>query len=171
MFHVYATQLLRNDHKMINGLFLQFDAIQQRLWEQGSVSEGSVRKSAIVDEIFAILEIHSAIEEGVFYPAVAEASSTDIHGRVDEAFKDHGRMAEMIAQLRKTNLNSEEFVDRLNELKSEVLGHVEFEESVLLPWAENKISARLGELGMQMEARKEELMSKHEWRINRNEAA
>jgi hemerythrin superfamily protein len=56
-----ATQLLKKDHGAVKKLFAEFAR---------TTSRAPRRRQQLVDKIAEELEIHSTIEEEIFYPAV-----------------------------------------------------------------------------------------------------
>ena len=60
-----ATQMIRQDHKKVEGLFKKFEQTQ-----------GSQSKRRLAENAMAELEVHAALEEEIFYPAVKRKSMT-----------------------------------------------------------------------------------------------
>ena len=54
-----ATQMIRQDHKKVEGLFKKFEQTQ-----------GAQAKRRLAENAMAELEVHAALEEEIFYPAV-----------------------------------------------------------------------------------------------------
>jgi hemerythrin superfamily protein len=143
-----ATQLLRQDHKRVEGLF--------KKCEQAKGLDGKRRYAmqAIND-----LEVHAAIEEDIFYPAVKKGiEESDL---VDEARQEHQEAKSLMAQLKKMqgqeNGAAEEFESKFSELVEAVQHHVEEEEGEMFPKVEDS-ELDLAELGSEMAERKQELM-------------
>jgi hemerythrin superfamily protein len=145
-----ATQLLRQDHKKVQGLFKKF--------EQGN---GGAAQRRYADQAMLELEVHAQIEEEIFYPAVKKAiEESDL---VEEAVQEHQEAKQLIAQLRKMegqaqeNGASEDFESKFSELVEAVTHHVEEEEGEMFPKVEDS-GLDLAELGEEMSERKRELM-------------
>jgi hemerythrin-like domain-containing protein len=142
-----ATQVLRDDHKRLQGLFRQFETLARQARDE---------KRRLVDEIFALLEIHAEIEENIFYPAVAAAGDENVRGLVEESLQDHKRMNGFLQLLLRMNIHGEFFDARFSGIINETQDHIAKEEREILPIAEKLLSSRLGELGGQMMSVKEE---------------
>src|SRR3712207_7709544 len=71
-----AVKLLKDDHEKVKGLFRQFEK-----------ARGEAKKKQLADEIMMELEVHSKIEEEIFYPAVREKVGED--ELVAEAVEEH----------------------------------------------------------------------------------
>lgn len=142
-----ATQVLRDDHKKIKGLLRQFEAIGLRAQEM---------ERGVAEEIFMELEIHSSVEEQVFYPALLSALSAGEQpgrratpaegapdpGIVGQAVQDHLEIRQTIRQLRSlVQLDSTAFQELFGDLSESVEGHFSIEEAELLPRAERLLGA------------------------------
>jgi hemerythrin superfamily protein len=144
-----AIQLLRQDHKRVQGLFKKAEG-----------GKGAAQKRA-AEQVMLELDVHAQIEEEIFYPAVKKAiEETDL---IDEALQEHQEAKQLIAQLRKAqgqaqgNGAGEEFEAKFSELVEAVTHHVEEEEGELFPKVEDT-ELDLADLGEQMVERKQELM-------------
>ena len=67
-----ATDMLRADHERVKGLFHDYDTADD---------ENVDAKTAIAQKVFMELEIHSTIEEEIFYPAVREQGGDQVGRR------------------------------------------------------------------------------------------
>jgi hemerythrin superfamily protein len=143
------TTMIRMDHSHVLMLFRRF-----RPWTSES------RKRALVANACLALEIHAQLEEEIFYPALREAlhSGNEV---LDKSEPEHDRMRELIRTLRTLEVGHPSYDGTFHMLMRTVLHHVADEESVLLPQAEEMLSDRLGELGMQMTQRRMELLRPH----------
>ena len=95
-----------------------------------------------------LLEVHSAIEEQHFYPAVKNAQTERL---LDDAVDAHFEMKLMLAQLI-DGVGDETFDDKLTALRMALLDHVRQEEEPLLfPLVEQSFGqTALDELGEEM---------------------
>jgi len=140
-----AIKLLKDDHNEVKGLFKQYETL-----------EADSDKQALADKICLALTVHAQIEEEIFYPATrAEIDDDDL---LDEAEVEHASAKQLIAEIQSMKAG-----DRLFDAKVTVLGeyiehHVEEEEGEMFPEA-RECDLDLKELGMQLAARKEELMA------------
>jgi hypothetical protein len=139
-----ATQLIRRDHKKVEGLFDKF---------QQSKSENS--KKRLVEQVIQELEVHAKVEEEIFYPAVKKQLGEE--DLVEEAKQEHQQMKDILRELKKMNGQDEELEEKFSELVECVKHHVEEEEGEMLPKAEQS-ELDLTELGDELSERKKELM-------------
>jgi len=138
-----ATQLIRQDHKKVEGLFKKFEQ-----------TKGGKAKRRIADNAMAELEVHAMLEEEIFYPAVEK--EIDDGSMVKEALEEHQTVKDLIAELKEMEEEDEEFESKFSELMENVQHHVEEEESEMLPKVEED-GLDLKDLGEQMSERKREL--------------
>jgi len=140
-----ATDLLRADHRRVNGLFHQYEA--------QDIAQGD--SAAVVQQLCDELDIHTQLEEEIFYPALRER--LDEHGQqqLDEGLKEHQRIKEFIAQVRNLIAEGNAYGPQVKELYKCVDHHVHEEEHNLLPKAEQQLSDRLEALEAQMRERKQ----------------
>jgi hemerythrin superfamily protein len=144
---VSATQLLRNDHKVVKGLFRQSEAVEARAPEM---------KQGVVREICALLTIHARIEEDVFYPALRENPRTA--ALIANSYEDHREAMALIETIEAANREGHDVSAQLSELISAIETHVETEETELFPVAEKVIASKLEMLGQKMFALKQQLL-------------
>lgn len=137
-----ATQLIRQDHKKVEGLFKKFKQ-----------TSGNKAKRRIAENAMLELEVHAALEEEIFYPAVEK----EVDGAmVEEARDEHQTVKDLIAELKGIDDADEEFKTKFSELVENVKHHVEEEQNEMLPKVEES-SLDLNDLGEQMAERKQEL--------------
>jgi hemerythrin superfamily protein len=141
-----ATALLMADHARVRELVQQFQ-------EAGASSS---EKRVIAHQVFAELEIHAAIEEKLFYPAVAAASG-EASALVAEAIEEHRKVKNQVAELKTLALGDREFHERFTAIVEEVDHHATEEEDEMFPKAEELIGADLGHLSARMQAMQAEL--------------
>jgi hemerythrin superfamily protein len=141
-----ATRLLKDDHGVVKKLFAEFGRTTRRALK---------RRQQLVDEIAKELEIHSTIEEEIFYPAVRRLSG----GRrlVNEAESEHRKVDGLVAEAQGMEMESDEVLAKVRELRDAVLHHATEEEEGMFPLAERGLGRDLEDLGAQLAARKKEL--------------
>jgi hemerythrin superfamily protein len=142
-----AIALLTADHKKVKKLFADFD----RLKEEGSDED----KSAVVDQICNALNIHTELEEEIFYPAVREA--IDDSDLMDEALVEHAGAKDLIAQLEDASPDDDLYDAKVTVLGEQIDHHVKEEEGEMFPKA-NKAKVDTEALGAKMLKRKMALM-------------
>jgi hemerythrin superfamily protein len=141
-----ATQMIRQDHKKVEGLFNKFEQTQ-----------GADAKRRLAENAMAELEVHATLEEEIFYPAV-EREVEDAASMISEAREEHQTVKRLIADLKGMEEADEEFESQFSELVENVQHHVEEEENEMLPKVEES-SLDLNSLGDQMSKRREALQS------------
>ena len=141
-----AVQMLTEDHEKVRGLFQQFQ------------SAGGAQQQ-IAQQVFTELDVHAAIEEEIFYPAMRTQADAQGKEMVAEAYEEHAQVKAMIGELRGMNAGDAQFAARFQELQQNVEHHAHEEESEMFPQAQELLGNQLDRLGEQMMQRKQQLMS------------
>jgi hemerythrin-like domain-containing protein len=146
---VQAIDLLIADHNRVRGLFAQFKAAHE--------NDDSATMSEVALKIFEDLEVHTTIEEEIFYPSVHDTTD-DIAETVDEGIQEHHVAKVLMAEIKQLPDGSDEWVAKLQVLIENVEHHAEEEEAEMFPPLRDKLATeRLEQLAEQMEARKRDL--------------
>ena len=140
-----ATQMIRQDHKKVEGLFKKFEQ-----------TKGAQAKRRLAENAMAELEVHAALEEEIFYPAVKR--EVDDGAMVQEALEEHQTVKQLISELKGMEEADDEFESQFSELVENVQHHVEEEENEMLPKVEES-DMDLNSLGEQMAQRKQQMQS------------
>jgi len=141
-----AIALLKQDHRMVEDLFAQFEK-----------ASGEGRKQKLAEQICLELSVHAAIEEEIFYPAC--------EGKVDdqllkESYVEHDAAKVLIAEISAGNGQTDEFFDsKVKVLQEEIEHHVEEEEKRMegVFAQARKAGLDMDRLGEQLAMRKQEL--------------
>jgi hemerythrin superfamily protein len=147
-------ELLKKDHDTVAELFKSFEAAKE--------AESEPDKEQIVGRICEALTAHAAVEEELFYPAVARQAGEDekAEDSVREANEEHALVKNLVAELEEMSASDEQYEAKVKVLKDVVEHHVEEEEGQLMPKAKKLLSSeQLEELGARVESRKAELES------------
>ena len=139
-----ATALLEQQHREVERSFATaLDSDDPR-----------VRREAMKD-IVRQLEMHTSIEETIFYPAVRnEIGGEQVDDMILEAYEEHHVVKTMLKELPKVDPAAENFKAKMTVLKELVAHHVEEEEKEMFPMAERKLGAeRSRELAERMASR------------------
>jgi hemerythrin superfamily protein len=143
-----AIDLLMSDHKSVQQMFKQFDALK----EDGDDDQ----KSALVSKICLELTVHAQIEEEIFYPAVRDAiEDSDL---MDEAEVEHAGAKDLIAQLENADTDEEFYDAKVTVLGENINHHVKEEQDEMFPKV-RKAKVDTAALGARMFQRKQELMA------------
>ena len=139
-----ATQILKRDHKKVEGLFQKFDK-----------AKNAGAKKKICEQVIQELEVHAQLEEEIFYPAVRqEIGEEDL---IKEAQQEHNEAKRIMAELKGGNLDDDELDSKFAELVEGVQHHVEEEEGEMFPKVEES-EMDLQDYGSQLTERKNELL-------------
>ena len=144
-----AIALLKKDHAKVRGLLGQLDKARE-----------AKRRDDLLDKIVQEVEVHTAIEEEIFYPAYEEASrKKEDRKHYFEAQAEHGAVKTLMPELQATDRESDEFAGKAKVLKDLIEHHAEEEEKEMFPRARELLSKdELQELGGRIEARKRTLL-------------
>lgn len=148
-----AIELLKADHEKVRGLFSQLTETTNR---------AEKTRTQLLEQIRLELDVHTQIEEEIFYPAFQEAvTKSDDEATVFEALEEHRAAGELVLpDLLATDVTSDRFSGRAKVLKELVEHHADEEEKEMFKTARQVLSReQLDELGVQMAARKKELMA------------
>jgi hemerythrin superfamily protein len=137
-------EMLKADHQKVKGLFSQFEAA------------GEDQKPDIFKEIVKELQVHTKIEEEIFYPAVKKLDSE----LAVEAEEEHNIVDWIISQMKKLKPDDEHYEAKFTTLKENVEHHIEEEEKEMFPEAQEKLGSQMESLGQKMMERKEALMKR-----------
>ena len=109
-----AIELLKQDHRKVEGLFAQFE------------KAGDEQKERLVEQICAELIIHTKLEEDIFYPACREAGVEE--GKMDESQVEHDGAKMLINDLLEADTETPYFEAKVMVLKEMIQHHLEEEE-------------------------------------------
>jgi len=137
-----AFNLLKTDHRKVAELFDQLE------------SANGKAKLQVFAQIKTELELHTHIEETIFYPALEDPRQT--HELVLEAYEEHDVVKKLLAQLSKAKSADEEWDAQAKVLRENVEHHVEEEENELFKKTRAALSQEeIETLGEQMENEKQ----------------
>jgi hypothetical protein len=138
-----ATELLREDHRKIRGIFEEFER-----------TEDAAAKRRLVETALVELTIHAALEEELFYPETRrEIEDAEL---MDEAVEEHALAKVLLAQLAEMTPSQPRYDAKFLVLAESVRRHIEQEEGAILPEAE-RAGFDLEALGQRMSERRLEL--------------
>ncbi len=119
-----VTDMLREDHKKVKGLFEEFEQ-----------AEDATTKQRIVETALTELEVHSKLEEELIYPAIR--SAIDDEDLMDEALEEHHVVHGLIGELKKMKPSDDRYEAKFTVLAENVTHHIKEEESEMFPKAED----------------------------------
>ena len=137
-----ALELLKEDHQKVKKLF-----------EETTKTSDRSRQKELFDKIDSELEIHSHIEETVFYPAVDEHE--EFKDMIAEAREEHQEAKLLLDELEELGADDHDFGSKLQQLMEAVEHHVEEEEGEMFPKIQEVFDEdELEELGRDLEMAK-----------------
>ncbi|MGI8664370.1 MAG: hemerythrin domain-containing protein [Acidimicrobiales bacterium] len=144
-----ALKLLIADHNRVKGLFSRFKDAH----EADDVDAMGARAMEIATE----LEVHTTIEEEIFYPWIRDLSS-EIAETVDEGVEEHHVVKILLEEVSALEAGSETWVAKMTVIIENVEHHAKEEEAEMFPKVRSASDAEArDELGARLDARKGEL--------------
>ena len=143
-----AVTLLKDDHETLKKILNDLDSTTER---------GVKTREELFARVSRELEVHEAIEEEIFYPALKEhPKAKDL---VLEAYEEHNVVDMVMAEIQDTPYDDETWGAKLTVMKENIEHHIEEEEGEMFPQAREVFErSELQELGDRMQARKDELL-------------
>jgi hemerythrin-like domain-containing protein len=149
-----AIALLTEDHKKVRALLTEL---------ADTTNRAEKTRSELLAKIATEIEVHTTIEEEIFYPAFKDAGEKGEDNKMFfEALEEHRAAGELVLpDLLKTAVTSDQFGGRAKVLKELIEHHADEEEKEMFPRARALLGKEaLVDLGERMAARKQELMSR-----------
>ena len=150
-----AIDFLLEDHRRVDKLFRDFESVNRD--DPDVVQE-------LVEITCMELQIHSILEEEIFYPAVRsqlEDDDREHQDRLNEAEVEHETVDDMVAKLQELESDDAMYAAYFRVLSEYVRHHVQQEETDLFPLAKT-LDLDLAQLGEDMRTRREELFAEME---------
>ncbi len=142
-----AIEMLKADHRQVEEWFEQFQT-----------ARSDDRKQRLAGQICRALKVHTQIEEEIFYPAFLEA--TDEADVYHEAEIEHEGAGRLVADIEASGPDDDYYDARVSVLSEMIKHHVNEEEKRDGMFSKaRKAGLDLIGLGLQLEARKAELLS------------
>ncbi|KAA0011775.1 hemerythrin domain-containing protein [Billgrantia pellis] len=147
-----ALDLLKEDHDKVRDLLEQLVNTTER---------AEKKRPDLLAKIEKEMQVHTQIEEEIFYPAFKKASGKQNDKMYYEAHEEHRAVEDLVLpDLKQADPGGTQFSGRAKVLKELIEHHAEEEEEEMFPQARKTMSEReLEELGEKMQARKKELMA------------
>jgi hemerythrin superfamily protein len=145
-----AIKLLKQDHRRVEELFAQFEALGERAHKS---------KQKVVTQILLELKTHAELEEVIFYPAFRPEA--DDEQTVLEAYEEHHVAKLLMAEIEAMAPEHERYTAKVTVLKELIAHHVEEEEKEMFPEAKKALGTEeIKALGERIEAAKPEVRSR-----------
>ena len=144
-----AFSLLKADHKKVADLLEKLDATTER---------GVKTREDLFKKLKTELDVHTRIEETIFYPALEKAEET--HEITLEAFEEHALVKQLLTELESMPKDDEQWTAKMTVLKENIEHHVEEEEGEMFKKARKVLNEQeIDLLGTRMEKAKEEQLA------------
>ena len=143
-----AIGLLKSDHQHVSRLFQKVKASED------------TEHPELFEKIKEELEIHTYIEETVFYPR--RQKEKELKDLVREGIEEHHQVKIFLRELSNLTDESEKFEPKLKVMMEDVAHHVQEEEGEMFPKIEELFDeAALEDLGRQLETEKQNYKKAH----------
>lgn len=144
---IEAIALLQADHRKVEHLFTSYQS-----------AEDFPTKQQIAAQVFRELDVHTQLEETVFYPAFDAQAGKKGTQLVADSRLAHEAVRELMIDMQHLN-TKEEFEAKFHELIQCVQHHIAQEEAEMFPEAAQILADRLDDLLDEMVALKHQLMT------------
>ena len=142
-----ALKLLKQDHDEVKSMLSDLESTTERA--EKTRTEG-------LATLKAELQVHEAIEEEIFYPALQEHPKTKELAL--EGYEEHHVVDMVMAEIEGVAPSDETWMAKFTVMKENLEHHIEEEEGEMFKQAEQVFDDdELAELGDRMQARKDEL--------------
>jgi iron-sulfur cluster repair protein YtfE (RIC family) len=139
-----AIELLKEDHDTVDALFQKVKA-----------TEEDSEKQELFQQIKQELEVHTHIEETIFYPYLMENGDEELQDITKEGIEEHHQVKMFLREIENLTDDSEKLDPKLQVMMEDVEHHVQEEEGEMFKMCEKQFDAQvLEELGAQMEEEK-----------------
>jgi hemerythrin-like domain-containing protein len=144
-----AIALLKEDHDKVKKLLDDLDSTTER---------GVKTREELFTKVKQELEMHEAIEEEIFYPALKEHPKAK--ELVLEAYEEHHVVDMVMREIAGVPYDEDTWGAKLTVMKENIEHHIEEEESEMFKQARQVFDKKeLVDLGERMQLRKEALLS------------
>jgi hemerythrin superfamily protein len=144
-----AIQLLKEDHERVDKLFQEVKA-----------NEDGDNKDLFL-KIKEELDVHTHIEESIFYPKLVEEGDEELKDITLEGIEEHRQAKMFLRELANLADDSEKFKPKLQVLMEDIEHHVQEEEGEMFKLVQSQLDETvLEELGTAMEEEKAKFQKK-----------
>jgi hypothetical protein len=145
-YPIEAISMLKADHRKIHDLFAQYES-----------AKNVATRRQIAEQVFTELDLHTQLEENVFYPAYAVRTGKNGTQLVADSRLAHEHVKELMIELQHLDLTREEFQAKFHELMQAVRDHIDEEENEMCPEAEQILADQVEDLMDEMVDLKQQL--------------
>jgi hemerythrin superfamily protein len=145
-----AIDLLKDDHDRVDKLFQKVQATK----------EGE--HMDLFEQIFQELEVHTHIEETLFYPRMKEEGDEELQKLTAEGVEEHRQAKMFLHELNGLKSDGEKFEAKLKVLMEDIKHHVQEEEGQMFPMVKKQFDEyALQTLGQELEKEKQKFQKSH----------
>jgi hemerythrin-like domain-containing protein len=142
-----ALKLLKQDHDEVKKMLTDLESTTERAEKTRTEGLATLKSE---------LEIHEAIEEEIFYPALKDHPKTK--DLALEGYEEHHVVDMVMAEIEGVEPSDETWMAKFTVMKENLEHHIEEEEGEMFSQAKQVFDdEELGELGERMQSRKDEL--------------
>src|ERR1044071_6915938 len=139
-----ALDLLKEDHDRVDKLFQKV----------GATDEGE--HMDLFEQINVELEVHTHIEEIIFYPTIRDNGDEELQKLVAEGVEEHRQAKMFLRELDALKTEGERFEAKLKVLMEDIKHHVQEEEGQMFPMVREQFDEyTLQTLGQELEKEKQ----------------
>ena len=143
-----ATELLIKDHEKVQELFAQFERSR----------EDAQKKVTLFEKIKNELQMHTKVEEKIFYPAVEELPIERAKDDIERSLQDHEEVDALLDELQSLSPDDADFDGKMSELMEAVRSHIQLEQEEVFKVARAGLGEEmLEEMGREMEEFKQSM--------------
>ncbi|HLH31636.1 MAG TPA: hemerythrin domain-containing protein [Terriglobia bacterium] len=147
-----VTTILTKDHRLVSGMI--------KTLEMTPRINGMLRKT-IFEQIRTNVMVHAQAEEEVLYPAMRNIMYVGGESKVDEAYREHQQVKDLLNDLETMDPNTDAFDTKFADFRNKIEHHVDEEENEMFVMLKQRMSTeRQEELGQRIHDRKMSLKTK-----------
>lgn len=132
-----AEMLVQSPEEVVAFLKAQHNLIEDMFEEVLHASDPKAREKPFI-ELRQLLAVHETAEEMVVHPRVRRESDSGDR-IVDARLHEEHEAKELLSQIEKLDITSQQFIDELTKLRDAVLDHARHEEDAEFPVLERKV--------------------------------
>jgi hypothetical protein len=133
-------ELLKKDHKKVSQLLKKLEETEEK---------DSSEREQLFQQVKSELDVHTKIEESIFYPALKEEEETKEIAL--EAYEEHSAVKRLLEEMSELDASDEQWTAKCSVLKENIEHHVEEEEGEMFKKAKKALEREeLERLGDEM---------------------
>jgi hemerythrin-like domain-containing protein len=147
-----VTTILKKDHRVVSGLVTGLEMTPK---------VNGILRRRLFDQIRTQVMLHSQAEEEILYPAMRNLTAATAESKVDDAYREHQVVKDLLQDLSTMDPMSEAFDRKFTDFKNNLNHHVEEEENDMFVTLVQSMSVGQQEaLGQRIHDRKADLKHK-----------